>query len=127
MEAKHFFIQLLILSVAVAAGLYFLNQLPQLQAHASLSWISLVGFIGLSVLMYYAGKRGARSENKNDFTNVVLGFTIGKMFMAIMVIYAYLQLAKPEGKAFILPFFGIYLIFTAFETFFMMKLGKSKV
>lgn len=127
MEAKHFYIQLLILSAAVALGLYFLNRLPQLQAHAPLSWISLAGFIGLSTLMFYTGKRSAKSENKNDFTNVVLGFTIGKMFMAILVIYAYLQLAQPQGKVFILPFFGIYLIFTAFETFFMMKLGKSKV
>lgn len=127
MQDKRFFFQLFILSALVALGLYFLNQLPQLQADAPLSWISLVGFIGLSVFMYYTGKRSAKSENKNDFTNVVLGFTIGKMFMAILVVYAYLQLAQPEGKVFILPFFGIYFIFTAFETFFMMKLGKSKV
>ena len=127
MEAKHFYIQLIILSAAVALGLYFLNQLPQLQTHAPLAWISLAGFIGLSILMFYTGKRSAKSDNKNDFTNVVLGFTIGKMFMAILVIYAYVQLVQPQGKVFILPFFGIYLIFTAFETFFMMKLGKSKV
>ena len=77
MQDKHFFFQLFILSALVALGLYFLNQLPQLQADAPLSWISLVGFIGLSVFMYYTGKRSAKSENKNDFTNVVLGFTIG--------------------------------------------------
>lgn len=127
MEAKHFFIQLAILSIGVGLALYFLNRLPQLQTHAPLSWISLAGFIGLSMLMFYTGRRSARSENKNDFTNVVLGFTIGKMFMAILVIYAYMQLAQPEGKVFILPFFGIYLTYTAYETFFMMKLGKSKV
>jgi len=127
MDAKLFYIQLLILSLLVGIGLFFLNRVPQLETHALLSWLSLAFFVSLSILMYYSGKRGAQSENKNDFTNVVLGFTIGKMFIAILVIYAYIQLTQPAGKLFILPFFGIYLIFTAFETYFMMKLGKTKV
>lgn len=127
MSAKNFYIQLLVLSVAVALGLFFLNRIPALQNHALLSWLSLAAFIGISVLMFYSGKSSARSDNKNDFTNVVLGFTIGKMFLTIVVIYAYVQLAQPTGKVFVLPFFGIYLLFTAFETYFMMKLGKTKV
>jgi len=58
---------------------------------------------------------------------VVLGFTVGKMLISVLVIFAYIQLAQPAGKLFILPFFGIYLAFTAYETYFMMKLGKTKV
>lgn len=127
MNARIFYIQLLILTLLVGLGLFFLNRLPQLQSHAVLSWLSLAFFTGLSVMMFYAGRNSAQSDNKNNFTNVVLGFTIGKMFFTIMVIYAYVQLVKPEGKLFVLPFFGIYLIFTAFETYFMMKLGKTKV
>lgn len=127
MEPKTFFTQLLILALAVAATLFFLNRLPQLQADAPLSWLSLALFVGLSVLMYYVGKRSAKSENKNDFTSIVLGFTIGKMFLSIMVIYVYLMLAQPEGKWFVLPFFIVYFMFTAFETYFMMRLGKTKV
>ena len=107
--------------------LFFLHQIPQLQPHGLLSWISLGAFIGLSVLMYFVGEKSAKDENKNNFTNVVLGFTMGKMFLSIMVIYMYFELAQPEGKFFILPFFIVYFIFTAFETYFMMKLGKTKV
>lgn len=127
MNDQQFYLQLAVLSSATGLVLFLLTQVPQLQGHGILSWIGLFGFIVLSILMYYTGKRSAKSENKNDFTNVVLGFTIGKMFMAILIVYAYIQIATPEDKLFILPFFGVYLVFTAFETYFMMNLGKSKV
>jgi heme A synthase len=127
MEPKTFYTQLLVLSLVVAAVVFFLNRVPKLQADAPLSWLSLFLFIALSALMFFIGKRTAKSENKNDFTNVVLGFTIGKMFLSIMVIYAYMMLMEPEGKFFIIPFFIVYFMFTAFETYFMMKLGKTKV
>ena len=127
MSTKQFYLQLLILSAAAALGLFFVNRTPPMQAHATLSWVSLGAFVALSILMYYSGRNSARSENKNDFTNVVLGFTVGKMLLAILAVYAYIQLAAPEGKLFVLPFFGVYLIFTAFETYFMMRLGKSNV
>lgn len=124
MSQRSFFIQLGGLSLVTAILLYFLNRQPQLQAYSALSWISLGAFVSLSVLMYLAGYRAAMSENKNDFTNAILGFTVAKMFLAILVLIGYTQLARPQDKLFIIPFFGIYLIYTIFETYFMMKLGR---
>ena len=127
MSQRQFLIQLGLLSLSVAILIFFLNRLPQLQPSSLLSWASLAAFIAMSVIMFFAGSRAARSDNKNDFTNVVLGFTIGKMFLSIMIIYAYFSLMQPEGKWFIIPFFIVYFMYTAFETYFMMKLGKTKV
>jgi len=124
MSQRNFFIQLGILSLGAAILLFFLNRLPQLQAYSALSWISLAAFTALCILMYLGGYRAAMSDNKNDFTNAILGFTIGKMFLAILVIFGYSQLAQPPDKLFIIPFFAIYLIYTIFETYFMMKLGR---
>ncbi|MCB0578256.1 MAG: hypothetical protein KDD10_02955 [Phaeodactylibacter sp.] len=124
MDQRSFFIQLGLLSLGAAILLFFLNRLPQLQAYSTLSWISLAAFVGLSILMYLAGRRAAESDNKNDFTNAVLGFTAGKMFLAILVLLGYSQLAQPPDKLFIIPFFSVYLIYTIFETYFMMKLGR---
>ncbi|MCO6488839.1 MAG: hypothetical protein J5I98_10495 [Phaeodactylibacter sp.] len=124
MDQRSFFIQLGLLSLGAAILLFFLNRLPQLQAYSTLSWISLAAFVGLSILMYLAGRRAAESDNKNDFTNAVLGFTAGKMFLAILVLLGYSQLAQPPDKLFIIPFFAVYLIYTIFETYFMMKLGR---
>ena len=124
MSQRSFFIQLGALSLVTAILIFFLNRLPRLQAYSLLSWISLGAFITLCILMYLAGYRAALSDNKNDFTNAVLGFTVGKMFLAILVIFGYSQLANPPDKLFIIPFFAIYLIYTIFETYFMMKLGR---
>jgi len=74
--------------------------------------------------MYYAGRKAAFSDNKHDFTNVSLGVTIGKIFIAILFILGYNQLMQPDSRFFIIPFFLMYLIYTIFETYIMMKLGR---
>jgi hypothetical protein len=125
MSPKQFFIQLSIVSLFTAVGLYFLNGIEKLQGHDALSWGSLLLFIGLSLAMFFIGRRAAQSNNKNDFTNTVLGFTVGKLFLAMIVLFSYMQLAEPETRFFILPFFCVYFIYTIFETYFMMRLGRS--
>lgn len=118
--------QLGLLSLAAVLLVFFLNRLPRLQPYSLLSWASLGAFIALSAAMFSAGRRAARSDNKNDFTNAVLGFTMGKMFLAILLLFGYSRLAQPPDKLFIIPFFSVYLIYTIFETYFMMKLGRMK-
>jgi drug/metabolite transporter (DMT)-like permease len=124
MSQKQFFLQLGIVSLATAVIIFLLNQHDKIQGHDALSWIGLVLFVGLSIAMYFMGRRSAASANKNDFTNTVLAFTLGKMFLALLIIFGYLQLEEPESKFFILPFFCVYLIYTIFETYFMMRLGR---
>lgn len=124
MSRKQFFIQLSGVVGITAIILFLVHQFPVLYAYQNLSWVSLAFFIVLTILMFIFGYRAAQSSNKNHFTNTVMGFTMGKIFLSIIIILAYNQLVKPETKLFILPFFGIYLIFTIFETYFMMKLGK---
>ena len=124
MSRNAFFLQLLTLSALTAAGIFFVNQTAIMQSHGALNWAGLGFFFLFCTLMYFAGHRAAHSRNKNDFTNTFLGFTAGKMFMTVIIVYVYLQIAKPEDKLFILPFFGIYLIYTIFEVYFMSRLGR---
>jgi len=127
MTNSQFFTQLGIVSLLAVCALFGLFQIPQIAPYQLFAWLSLLAFIILSVLMFVIGRQSALSENKNTFTSVILGFTMGKMFMAIMVIYVYLQIAEPSDKFFVAPFFTVYFIYTAFETYFMMKLGKTGV
>lgn len=127
MTPKQFGTQILIVSLVSVGILMGLFQVPKLAPYHWLGWVSLGFFILLSLLMYLFGRQSALSKNKNDFTNTVLGFTAGKMFLAVMVIFAYLKLAEPQDKLFIIPFFAVYFIFTAFETYVMMKLGRTGV
>lgn len=124
MSQGRFFLHLIILSFIVTLGLYYFHQLPRFHPYSGLSWLSLAFFNMLSIFMYYTGHRAAQSTNKHHFTNVVMGFTIGKMMISILIILGYLKLAEPDDRLFILPFFGIYLIYTIFETYFLTRLGK---
>lgn len=124
MSQGRFFLLLTILSVGTATGIFFFHQLPRFQSYDDLSWMAFGFFILLSVAMYYGGRSAAKSINKHNFTNAVIGFTIGKMMFSILIILAYLKLAEPEDRLFILPFFAIYFIYTIFETYFMTRLGK---
>lgn len=127
MTNQAFFLQLGAVILITALSLWGLFQVPTLMPYQILGWVSLGGFVFLSVIMFFIGRTSAESDNKNTFTSTVLGFTVGKMMLAIMIIFAYLKLAEPADKLFIIPFFAVYFIFTAFETYFMMKLGRTGV
>lgn len=124
MSAQAFFTQLAIVTLLAAGAAYGMLALPKLQAYPYVAFGSLAVFFLISIIMYVAGKKAALSENKHNFTNVSLGITIGKIFIAILFILGYDQLLEPASRFFIIPFFIMYLIYTIFETYVMMKLGK---
>lgn len=124
MTAKHFFLQLAAVSALAGLALVLLHQVVQFQGHEGLSWGSLAGFVVMTILLYYAGIRAAKSSNKNDFSNTVLGFSMGKMMLAALSLVIYAKIAMPTNKLFIIPFFAVYAIFTIFETIVMTKLGR---
>jgi len=124
MSRRSFYLQLILISLGTGIGIFLLNQFRELSEHQTLSWISLGFFILLSIVMYNMGIAAAKSDNKNQFTNVVMGITFFKMMLSLLLILAYNKLVEPDTKLFILPFFGIYLIYTIFEVWFMTKLGR---
>ncbi|TXB63033.1 hypothetical protein [Phaeodactylibacter luteus] len=125
MNVRTFLIQLALVSAASAGLVFWMNSWPRFASHAVVGWASLGVFVLISLGMYYAGRKAAVSENKHDFTNVALGVTVGKLFFAIGFILGYNYLAQPDDRQFIIPFFSVYLIYTIFETYVMMKLGQT--
>lgn len=125
MNQRQFFSKFAVVCGVAVVAVFFMGQHSALEPHQGLSWFSVGAFTAITLLMYFAGRRTAASSNKNDFTNAILGFTVLKLFLAIAVIFSYIQLFQPEGKLFILPFFFAYFWYTIFETYFMMRLGRS--
>lgn len=126
MTHRSFFIQLALVTALSAAGLWGLLRMPQLAGFEWFGWGCLSFFALLTIAMFYTGYNAAHSSNKNDFTNVAMGFSGGKIFLSAMIILIYVELAAPASKFFILPFFALYLVYTVFEVYFMMKLGRMK-
>ena len=105
--------------LALLTGLY-----TPLAPYQDIFWISILFFFLFSLLTYWLGNNAAQSDNKFAFTQVTFLFLFGKLLFSIFILIAYKKIADPENNLFVLPFFLVYLCYTAFETSFMMKLGR---
>ncbi len=127
MSTNHFFKLLFVISLGVSlVSLLFEQFFTSFQLYNSVTWWSLGIFIPLSIAMFLGGQRAAKSTNKYFFSNLIMPLTFIKMFVAVMGLVVYKKIFHPETKFFLLPFFFVYVIFTIFETFFMVKLAKPK-
>jgi hypothetical protein len=126
MNHKNFLLQLTIISVISFLLLFLLNKLPQFAPFQAFSYLSCISFVLFSAMMYFLAARAAVSSDKNLFLQQVLLTTSAKMALCIFVIVGYFKLAEPSSKMYAIPFLIVYLIFTIFETYFMMKLSKVK-
>jgi hypothetical protein len=127
MSTNHFFKLLFVISFGVSLVSLLLAQFfTTFQLYNSVTWWSLGIFIPLSIGMFLGGQRAARSTNKYFFSNLIMPLTFIKMFVAVAGLVVYKKIFHPETKFFLLPFFFVYVVFTIFETFFMVKLAKPK-
>lgn len=126
MTDKQFWQQLLMVTGGTGLLLIVLRYSPLFYAYEDLSWWSVILFVVISVVMYYAGKWGIEHTNKNVFTNLLFGFIAAKMFLSLVLILMYYLLQEPTNKLFILPFFLIYVIYTVFECVYLTRLNQVK-
>ena len=124
MSLRTFYIQLGILSLSVASLILLFTQQTQYVHFGDISWISLLFFILLSVIVYHLGAIMVNNRNKNDFSRLVLGFTGFKMMFSVALVFIYQSIAEPTSRWFVIPFLIIYILYTIFETYFLMRLGR---
>lgn len=89
------------------------------------SWICLAFFSITNLLLFFVAKKAAQSPNKNTFTNILMGFTFVKLIISGVLVVFYNQFADPESKFFLIPFFGLYMWYTAYEVIFLMEIGNQ--
>jgi hypothetical protein len=99
---------------------------PTFLPYAPISWASVIFFVIFSWIVYFFGTKAALSENKNDFTRFSMMVIMGKLFLSIFLVIGYVVVAEPANRFVVLPFIPIYVLYTVFETNFMMKLAKVK-
>lgn len=92
-----------------------------------LSIFALAFFISLSFVVFKLGEKAVKSSNKYSYINLIISNMMVKMFFSFIIVLVYAKLTSPENKYFVVPFMFIYLIFTAFETYFMTIQGKAKI
>jgi hypothetical protein len=126
MTTKSFFLNLAIVTIGTAlllTGLHFYA--PQARSHGQFAVATVILFVLVCVGLYFAGSSTARAKNKFAFTNLVSISVFGKMVMAVGFLFLYQKVANPQNEWFVGIFLLCYIIFTAFEVWFMTKLART--
>lgn len=124
---RNFIIQLSLCLVLTIVVILLMNTQSVFSNHQFLSWFSAVIFVGISIAAYIFGLKSANSRNKNDFINLIIILIAAKMLICLFTVWLYQIFVEPESKLFVIPFFIIYLIFTSFEMYMLIRLGNRGV
>jgi hypothetical protein len=126
MSPKDFYKLLFLTGCLSSISIITLHRIfPSVQFNSPIAWWGLAFFVGLSIGMYYLGKKSLGSSNKMMFSNVATMFMFAKMFLSVIILFIYKQTINPSSGYFVLPFIVTYLFFAIFETYFMVKVGKG--
>src|SRR5688572_18553481 len=85
------------------------------------TWASLVFFMSITL---FSGYYNSRSIKKPFFFNIYLG-TLGlKFLLCIAFVVIFFFWFKPD-KMFVVPFFLLFIIYKAFETYMLLKFAQE--
>lgn len=125
MNLKRFIQEFIIFLIVLSLILFGLHKHHLFSAHTILSIWSLIGFTIMTILIFALGQNFSRSKNKYLYNNLIVMNFLLKLMVSILVVYVFVKQYDPEGKLYLIPFVIIYLAFTIFETYFMMKQAKG--
>ncbi len=127
MSKNKFYKSLIGLSASMALALFLLSFIPIFREHQVFSWLNLLFFILFTLSVYIIAEKASQSPNLSTFSSVILGVIFIKMIFIIIIVLIYREMTNPgSGGGFLGPFFLIYVVFTIFEVYFMMKLARVK-
>lgn len=112
------------LSGAAALLLLLVHQWEALAPYAGFSWTALGFFVLLTLLIYLWARMSARHPNPNLLLQIAMVITLVKVAACVALVYAYVQREAPPTRWFLLPFFGLYLLYTIFETYVLMQFSQ---
>ncbi len=87
--------------------------------------LSIATFVVFSIGMFLYARRLVDKQQMYSFNGVIsLSFLI-KLVMAVSSIWLYETNVHPEGNQHILHYIFTYLVYTAFEVYFLTELGSE--
>ncbi len=126
MPRQTFFTRLFLVIFGTAAALFALHQIPVFQKHWAVSLGAVALFSAISVGLFFFGEMTALSKNKLAFNGLITGSVLGKIMLSLVGLLIYFKTQKPPDRLFVVPFIAVYIIFTIFETWFLLRLAKTK-
>jgi hypothetical protein len=113
-------------AILISTGLSFLYSFllsSQLHLESAFWWHSLIFFVVLSIglnLMYFI------KTDEKTYTGILLSSGVIKLLLSMAICLVYLFTLKGGFFTFFLHFIGHYVLFTVFETRYLLQLIKNR-
>ena len=123
---KKYLLRLLIFTSIIAVLAFALYSTVLSEFYLPVFPYVLLFFVIVSLASHYVLIKAGQSRI-TKFSTSFMGATSFKLFLYLIFIVAYLLIDKSNALVFVLTFFALYLLFTAFETSALLKdLNKNK-
>lgn len=123
---RPFLIKLTLLTIGTAVMIALANMLfPFFNQFQQFTWLCLVFFFLVTLLTGYIGFRGL-TKSAHGFVASVNGMVVIKLFLSAAFVIVFVVVSRPEGPAFVVSFFILYVIYTVFEIREMILAQKGK-
>ena len=127
MPLPKFLSQLASVTAVACVAVLLLHLFDRLATNALLSWIAIAFYTSFCLTLYFMAQLAAKAPQKQLFTALTLMTTVGKMGLSVLVVVLYYRVVEPQEPLFVIPFLVVYVIYTIYETYFMMKLSRVNV
>lgn len=120
-----YFKKLSLFSIIVGIAIYAWNKIMQPEFVFQKAWYLLTLFFIITALMH-AGFTRAGEKGGQHFIRYFLASTTLKLFFYLLIIVVYVMTKQADAIQFAVCFLALYLLYTIFETFHLLKHFKNK-
>lgn len=121
------FIKLLIAAAVLSVVSFFLIDLGvELSGYFDFLLWSIGFFSVLAVVAYVFGELSIQRSGGAGYIGLVIANVFLKLIGSFVFVALYAKYTSPPDRNFLIPFLVTYLIFTAFETYFMSQQARGR-
>lgn len=118
--------QLGILTLVLIGVSVSLSYFQPFEDTLGLSISTILFFAILTIVLFFLGNATSNSSNKNHFLVVAMSSIFVKLVLTLLILFTYQAFFAPVSRSHLFLFIIIYLAYTIFETYLLMKLSKPK-
>ncbi len=104
----------------------YVHTFPVFYSYKNLSFYSISMFSVMSVFLYIFLYKSLYIKDRQIFISVTMINMFLRMAGSVILLVIYKNVFHPPNNKFIISFLIIYVIFTIFETYFMVSLADKK-
>jgi len=124
MSIKSFTIGLLVTLVVALVIVFASGYLPVFSDLQRFGYQSVLLFTPIAALSFFFSRKLIDHSNPNVYTGYALVFLTLKIFFTLLLIVVYKQFFNPSSGYFVIPVLLSYTVFTVYECYFLIRIGK---